>query len=161
MAVGEVSQFLIKQDSGLDRFDLNTIPQDRAEEVESHCLNQGRLERLKSAGLMILSGTAAIGDKVLMPLAVALIAFQISQLVVGLVFIPLAIIYPVYELVTDLAAICLGLGVFGAYMGYRNGTDVKLKEYSDTFFKSSKTHWDHSDHWYAQAKAVRTRFIKA
>lgn len=161
MAVGEVSQYLNRHESGLDRFNLNAIPQDQADAVENYCLNSARLERLKSAGLMILSGTAALGDKVLMPLAVALIAFQVAELVVGIVFIPLAIIYPVYELVTDLTAIGLGLGMFGAYMGYRNGTDVKLKEYSDEFFKSSRTHWDHSDHWYAQAKAVRTHFAKA
>lgn len=128
------------------------------EDAENDCVNTARMERLKSAGLMILSGTAALGDKVFMPLAVALVAFEVAELVAGIVLFPLAIIYPLYELVSSLAGICLGLAAFGAYMGYRDAAVPNIKNYADEFFNSAQEHWSCSNHWYGQADRVRNHF---
>lgn len=151
MAVSEVNN-----NFNWHQIDLTQIQS--PEDAENDCINDARMERLKSAGLMILSGTAALGDKVFMPLAVALVAFEIASLVAGIVLFPLAIIFPLYDLVSSLAGIGLGLAAFGAYIGYRDAAVPNIKNYANEFFKSAQDHWNCSNHWYSQADRVRNHF---
>lgn len=153
MAINEVNNYLAN-----DQLDLQLIPREKSRDVEESCINLARLERLKAAGFMILSGTAALGDKVLMPLAVAIVAFEVADLAAGILFLPLIIIYPLYSLTSSLIGICAGLAAFGLYMGYRDSVVPNVKNYSDEFFKKAVAHWNGANDWYTQAGRVTTFF---
>ncbi|MBS0630122.1 MAG: hypothetical protein JSS30_07880 [Verrucomicrobia bacterium] len=155
MSIRDVSNYLVN-----NQLDLEQIPQELSREVEESCINLARMDRLKAAGLLILSGTAAIGDKLLMPLAVVIVAFQVADLAASIFLLPLAIIYPLYNLTSSLAGICAGLASFGLYMGYRDTVAANVKNYSDEFFAMAKASWESSKHWYNEADRVATRFTK-
>jgi len=149
MAISELNKYL----DG-NQLDLTRITEVEAPKVKEACINQARMDRLQSAGYMFLSGTAALGDKVLMPSAVAIVAFQVAEIVSGLLLFPLAIVYPLYTMSCCLFTICGGLGAFGLYMGYRNDLVPNVKNYSDEFFKMAQAHWNTSNHWYHQAERL-------
>ncbi len=153
MAINEVNNYLVN-----GQLDLTIVPREKSRDVEESCVNLARMERLKAAGFMILSGTAALGDKVLMPLAVAIVAFEVADLAAGILLLPLIIIYPLYSLTSSLVGICGGLAAFGLYMGYRDLIAPNVKNYSDEFFKKALTHWKDSNDWYTQAERVTTFF---
>jgi len=136
------------------QLDLQQIPREHIRGVEESCVNLARMDRLKAAGFMILSGTAAIGDKVLMPMAVAIIAFEIAEIAASILFLPLIIIYPLYSLTTSLVAIGGGLAAFGLYIGHRDLLVPNVKNYSDEFFKKALTSWNSASQWDAEVKRI-------
>lgn len=118
------------------------------------CNFDGHMERLKSAGLMILTGTVAMGEKVIIPLAVAIVAFQVASIAASILFCPLFLLPGLYDLTASLAGLALGFAAFGAYVGFANGSD-KTKNYMEELFNRSVAHWNYSNHLYDQAILVQ------
>lgn len=113
---------------------------EQAKEVADQCISDARMERLKSLSKVVMGGGVA-----LLLGAASVVAFKIAALIIGIFVFPLAIIPPLYGLVTFLG----GLGVGGAVFYFT------LNKYSKQFLHQAKEHWDYGNHLYGQAHRAR------
>ncbi len=114
----------------------------QALEVAKQCTSDARMERLKSLVQGGLAGGSALGLG-----ALAYLALKISTYAVAIFVFPLAIIPPLYGLVTTLAGV--GVGVSILYLA--------TKKYSIPFFEQAKNHWNYADHLFAQAHSAKLK----
>lgn len=114
----------------------------QALEVAKQCTSDARMERLKS----IVKGGVGGGSALALG-AVAYLALKVSTYAVAIFIFPLAIIPPLYGLVTTLA----GVGVGGSILY------LATKKYSKPFFEQAKEHWNYADHLFAEAHSAKLK----
>lgn len=138
----DVSQFYKKDsETGWYSVDFGSVRyKEQAQEISTQCVSDARLERLKAVGKSIMAGGTALGLGI-----AAIIAFKIASLVIGIFAFPLAIIPPLYSLVTLLGALGVGATVF----------TMTIEKYSKDFFNQAKEHWEYGNHLYAEAHRAR------
>jgi len=119
---------------------LDTVKNEMdAQEVIDQLSHDARIEVLKSIAHYIIASATTI-----LVTAAAVIAFKLSAIAIGVFTFPLAIIPPLYYLVTGVG----GLAV-GALVGY-----YIYKQFAAKFIDQGKLHWNHSQHLYNQRAAV-------
>jgi len=114
----------------------------QAIEVAKQCASDARMERLKA----ITKGGVAGGSALALG-ALAYLALKVSTYAVAIFVFPLAIIPPLYGLVTTLAGVAAGTSILY----------LSTKKYSKPFFEQAKEHWNYADHLFAQAHSAKLK----
>ena len=115
------------------------VNREQAQVVIDQVVSDARIERLKAVANVVIAGSVA-----LLLGAGAFIVVKVATLFFAIIFFPLAIIPPLYGLVTTLC----GLGVGGA-VGF-----LTIKKYAKQFLDGAKLHWDYSNHLYQEKHKV-------
>jgi hypothetical protein len=138
--------------------DVKKVQPEQVDNVAGKCLYDARMERLKSAGLMVLTGGAALGDKLIV-FGFALIAFQVASLFAPFISFPLMILPSFYEMGVSIVEIGLGLGIFGLFMGYTDRLASKEPGHANKFYADALGHWDYANHLYKQQEVVLAKKV--
>lgn len=130
-------------DQGVKNYDIDSLPNDgTCDVVAQECVSDARMERLKSVttGLMAAGTTLAL-------LCVAYAVGKVSALLVGIAFLPLMIIPPLY-------ALLMLVGGIGAGIAFAK---VTIKPSGMKFMDQAKAHWNNANFYSEQATAARFR----
>lgn len=140
-AIADVNKFYtIEPKTQFYSVNLDNINNEKdAKEVIGQLSHDARIEALKSIAHYIIASATTI-----LVTAAAVIAFKLSTIAIGIFTFPLAIIPPVYYLVTSLGGVAVG-----ALVGY-----YVYKQFAAKFIDQGKLHWNHSQHLFNQKAAV-------
>lgn len=145
-AAGDVNKFYtIDPKTQFYSVNLDTVTNEKdATEVISQLSHDARIEVLKSIAQYAIAAAATI-----LVTAAAVIAFKISAVAIGIFTFPLAIIPPVYYMVTGLGSLAVG-----ALVGY-----YVYRQFAAQFIAQGKLHWNHSQHLFTQRDAVLAKQV--
>jgi len=133
--------------------DLDKVTDKEKNKVASKCLSDARFERLKAASFIVLTGAAALGNR-LVELTAALGALILASYFAPVLAFPVAFSETLYEMVETAVVLSMGLGLFGLFLGYTNSLSSDTPSYAAGFYADAQEHWDYATHLYEQQQLV-------